>query len=240
MMARRVDRNRIDEPRPRGDEVWIKLPIMHRILSELLKDETPSWFYRSKRHLFEWARNGKRVSKTKPIRSESLRGSFWLNFKAFEKALSSTNSLARTKDRPDPIFGWDYYGWKPHFDELCSGLQLEQNERARGEPPEPAAAPPLPGPARLPAPVPVPVPAAPPRPQQRRRAPGGGMKRKLKDSQIEKGKQLYRDMLADDPTWADQKQASAKRVIEKLKFAVHWRTVERHIIEPVLDERLTE
>ena len=64
------------------------------------------------------------------------------------------------------------------------------------------------------------------------------MKRKLRESQIEEGKQLYRDMLSDEPTWADQREASAAHVKEKLNFAVHWRTVQRHIIDPVLkDER---
>ena len=65
------------------------------------------------------------------------------------------------------------------------------------------------------------------------------MKRKLRESQVEKGKQLYREMLAEDPSWI-KTAASAEHVKEKLKLAVHWRTVVRHIIKPVLKERLTK
>jgi hypothetical protein len=71
----------------------------------------------------------------------------------------------------------------------------------------------------------------------RRRAKGGGMKRKLSDEQITRGRQMFRKMLSADPGWADQRQAAALLIIEKLKLAVHPRTVQRHIINPVLEER---
>ena len=46
-------------------------------------------------------------------------------------------------------------------------------------------------------------------------------------------------MLAKDPTWAENKKASAKRVIELLKFgdSVSVWTVKRWIVAPVLKER---
>jgi hypothetical protein len=73
-----------------------------------------------------------------------------------------------------------------------------------------------------------------------KRAKGGGMKRKLRDDQIEKGKALFRTLLADDPTWAEQREASAVHVKKELNLGVHWRTVQRHIIYPVLNEQLTK
>jgi hypothetical protein len=74
---------------------------------------------------------------------------------------------------------------------------------------------------------------------KRKRRKGGGMKRKLRESQIEEGKQFYRDMLAKDPTWT-KKVASARHLKEKLNLGVSWRTVERRIIDPVLKESLTK
>jgi hypothetical protein len=238
-MAPKGKRKRVDEPRLDDDANWLKLPKAHHILSELLEEDTPFFYYLGKRHLFEALRSENeelscmRKSRTNPIRRERVHAPFWPDFKTLEKALSSSTSISRTKD-PEAIFGWGYYVWKPHFDQLRS--QIEQNVRAHGEPPGPTPAPPLPAPAPTPAPAPAP---APPQPQQRKRAQGGGSKPKLRESQIEEGKQFYRDMLAEDPTWT-KKVASAPHLKEKLNLGVSCRTVERHIIDPVLKECLTK
>jgi hypothetical protein len=70
------------------------------------------------------------------------------------------------------------------------------------------------------------------RPERKRRK-GGGMRQLLSDSKIEEGQRFYRGMLAEDLTWT-KRQAAAERVKEKLKLLVSWRTVQRHIIDPVL------
>ena len=85
---------------------------------------------------------------------------------------------------------------------------------------------------------------SPPSPQQptprqaKPRKEGGGNKPLLSEKQIKDGKAIYR-RLADDQTWAENKTASAARVIELLKLgkSVSVWTVKRWIVDPVLKER---
>jgi hypothetical protein len=72
-------------------------------------------------------------------------------------------------------------------------------------------------------------------PPKRKRRKGGGMKRVLSDSQLDDAKGFYRDILAKDPRWV-KRRAASEHVKEKQKLGVHWRTVQRHIIDPVLDK----
>jgi len=76
-------------------------------------------------------------------------------------------------------------------------------------------------------------------PQQRKRKQGGGNKPLLSGKQITDGKATYRSMLVKNATWADNKTASAKRVIELLKLgdSVSVWTVKRWIVGPILKER---
>jgi hypothetical protein len=77
-----------------------------------------------------------------------------------------------------------------------------------------------------------------PTPRRRKpRKPGGGNKPKLPDKTITDGTATYNSMLKGDPTWAENKTASAKRVIELLKLDVSVSTVKRRIVDPVLKER---
>lgn len=83
---------------------------------------------------------------------------------------------------------------------------------------------------------------APPTPQEptrRKRKRGGGNKPKLEEQTIKVGKATYRIMLDDDRAWAENKTASAERVIELLKLGNNvsvW-TIKRWIVAPVLKER---
>jgi len=52
-----------------------------------------------------------------------------------------------------------------------------------------------------------------------------------------RGKAFYRGLLKKDSSWADQLEASAKKVLEEFKFGVSWFTVKRRIIEPVLNKK---
>jgi hypothetical protein len=63
------------------------------------------------------------------------------------------------------------------------------------------------------------------------------MKPGMTQVKIDESKKFFRGMLRDDPTWGTKKEAPARQVKEKLGLTVHWRTVQRHIIDPVLKER---
>ena len=68
--------------------------------------------------------------------------------------------------------------------------------------------------------------------QPKRRKDGGGNKPLLSEKQIKDGKAVYRRMLDEDAAWAENKTASATRVIELLKLgnsASVW-TVKRLIV----------
>ena len=75
--------------------------------------------------------------------------------------------------------------------------------------------------------------------QPKRRKDGGGNKPLLSEKQIKDGKAVYRRMLDEDAAWAENKTASATRVIELLKLgnSVSVWTVKRWIVAPVLEER---
>jgi hypothetical protein len=78
-----------------------------------------------------------------------------------------------------------------------------------------------------------------PRPRQRKRKSGGGNKPMLPEQTIIDGKAAYNGMLDEDATWANNKTASAKRVIELLKLgdSVSVWTIKRWIVIPVLRDR---
>ena len=78
--------------------------------------------------------------------------------------------------------------------------------------------------------------ASAPKPKRKRKT-GGGNKPILTAQQIERGKDIYRGMLGDDPTWANSDEASATRIIEKLRLGASWWTVKRWIIVPVKERR---
>jgi hypothetical protein len=80
----------------------------------------------------------------------------------------------------------------------------------------------------------APFPTSEAAPPKRKRRKGGGMKRVLSDSRVDESQGFYRDILAKDPRWA-KRRAAAVHVKEKLKLGAHWRTVQRRIIDPVLD-----
>ncbi len=82
-------------------------------------------------------------------------------------------------------------------------------------------------------------PAEPTPRQPKRRKDGGGNKPLLSEKQIKDGKAVYRRMLDEDAAWAENKTASATRVIELLKLgnSVSVWTVKRWIVAPVLEER---
>ena len=64
-----------------------------------------------------------------------------------------------------------------------------------------------------------------------------GQKLLLSENQVKRGEAFYRGLLKKDSSWADQLEASAKKVLEELKFGVSWVTVKRRIIEPVLNKK---
>ena len=64
-----------------------------------------------------------------------------------------------------------------------------------------------------------------------------GQKLLLSKDQVKRGKAFYCGLLKKDSSWADQREASAKKVLEELKFGVSWVTVKRRIIEPVLNKK---
>ena len=64
---------------------------------------------------------------------------------------------------------------------------------------------------------------------ERKRKPG--KKRTLTQEKVESGIAVYRRMLAEDPSWAEQPEAAALKVIEELGFDVSWWTVKRRIID---------
>ena len=68
--------------------------------------------------------------------------------------------------------------------------------------------------------------------QPKRRKDGGGNKPLLSEKQIKDGKAVYRRMLDEDEAWAENKTASATRVIELLKLgnSVSVWTVKRWIV----------
>ena len=105
------------------------------------------------------------------------------------------------------------FGEKHGLKQFAEAVRLRNAERAEPRPPEPTP--------------------------QRKRKSGGGNKRMLPEETITDWKAVYNDMLAKDPTWAENKMASAKRVIELLKLgnSVSVWTVKRWIVEPVLKER---
>lgn len=69
--------------------------------------------------------------------------------------------------------------------------------------------------------------------------PGGGNKPKLTKDEVEHGKQTFRDLLDEDPTWANNQEAAAKHLLKTLKLGgrVSWHTVKRRIVVPVLKAR---
>ena len=140
MVAKRK-RKRADEPPLDDDTNWLKLPKALQILSELLKEDNPFFYPRGKQLLFEALRNEEldcmRESRTNPIKRERVHAPFWPRLGTLHKALSSSTSISGKG--PRGIFGWDYYVWKPHFDQLRS--RIEQNVQAHGEPTGPVPSP---------------------------------------------------------------------------------------------------
>jgi hypothetical protein len=69
---------------------------------------------------------------------------------------------------------------------------------------------------------------------ERKRAKGGGAKSMYTDEETERGKEAYRKMLLDDPSWRSASQeAVAMHVRAKAKLLGCPRTVHRNIIKPV-------
>jgi hypothetical protein len=83
------------------------------------------------------------------------------------------------------------------------------------------------------------APPEPTAPQQKPRKQGGGNKPKLEKEEIEHGKTTFRAMLDENSAWAQNQEAAAKHLLEKLGFGerVSWQTVKRRIVAPVLEER---
>lgn len=85
--------------------------------------------------------------------------------------------------------------------------------------------------------VPRPRAEKPPAKIKKKRRPGGGKKRLLADERIAAGKEFYRRLLREDPSWANAKEASALEVKKKMSLGASWFTIKRHIVNPVLAER---
>jgi hypothetical protein len=80
-------------------------------------------------------------------------------------------------------------------------------------------------------------PVAPPEPQEPP-PKSRGRKSVLDDDEDERAKTTYRSMLAENSAWANDQEASAKRLLELVPFAktVSWQTVKRRIVAPILKD----